>query len=252
MLGDHIALRGQDREYLLQLISSNHTTWRIVDGAREGAATPRLFLDLGKGQVYASPTRLYMSTGSAGVEGGYLDKINPAISSYSTMFGVVVGEKAYLYFEDTGGVDRVLRIDYSLNKPVANYLMNIKPVSIMPDNILGKVYYAYGTSIYQFEGGTGPLPTTLTILHQYCENRRQKTFGPLMSYELDNGPLTATFRVDRQTIDGSYTVPTATAPAEPLTLPNMAGRGLEITLTSTTQDYVLYLPIEIEGAQIGI
>lgn len=252
MLGDNIAVRGSQREYIVQLVGANHSTWRIVDGAREGAVTNRLLLDLGGAQVYSAPTRLYMSAPGLAAQGGYLDKVCPIISDFMNIIGALTGEKAYLYFKDKSNIDRIMRIDYSLGKPVAHYLMsNVIPVSIMADSIAGKVYYAYGANIYQFEGGTNPLPMSLTIAGQYCKNRNQKTFGPLLSYELTGGDATLTLKLDRQSVDASISMPEAIMPAEPICLPQLVGRHLELTITSS-DDITLYLPIEIESEQVGL
>lgn len=250
VLNDNVVARGHDREYALQFLGSGHTTWRLVHGAREGAATSRMFLDLGKAHVYAAPKMFYMS--GPGAEGEYLPKIGNIVSSFAGAIGASAGEKAYVYFQDTDGNHRVMRIDYRLGKPLAHYVADFQPTSIFADTIESEVYYSYGASIYKFDAGTGPLPTSLTILHQYGGNRKQKTFGPLMSYELDNGPLSMTFRIDRVAVTGTYSLPTAITPAEPVSLPQMLGRGIEITLSSTSEDYTLHLPIEIESEPIGI
>lgn len=249
VLGDYIALRGKDREHWMQFLGSNHTTWRIIKGAREGSVNSNFLLDLGKAEVYAGPTRLYLSS-SEGLESSYLDGINPTISDFTKILGAVAGEKAYIYYKDKDNTDWIMRIDYSLNKPVAHYVESIRPTAIVSDPINDKVIYAYGKYLYMLDSGPNPLPVTLTTKGQYCDSAAQKTFGPNMSYELWNGDMTMTFKVDRVAISGTYSLPEAIMPAEPVTLPNLEGRELEITLEST-DDFILYLPVQIESALIG-
>lgn len=247
--GNLLAIRGKWREWLMSTGTSEPSLWHKEAGAREGAVTNDVLLDLGAGQVFMCEKGFYLS--SPGVsQDYYLTKINDIIANPQDAMGAIAGKKAYIYFRDTSGVDWIMRIDYTLGIPVAHYVKSVAPSSIIFDQIEARVYYSYQKGIYELDAGTNPLPTTLVIPGQYCSVPMQKAFVSLV-YELENGPLSFTLRADRKTIPGTFTLPDADGVGDPKALPFCEGRALEITLTSTTEDYSLYLPMQIEAYPVA-
>jgi hypothetical protein len=244
VVGSYIAARGKGREYLVQLTGSEPAYWQVTKGAKEGAVSSRFLIeDTEAGQVWASKKGFYASPGY------YLPKINPVVADFSAVFGAMVGKKAYLAFEDTGGVSRIMRIDYTLNRPVAHYVENLEPTAVFADPIEGKVYYASGPNIYEFDAGSDPLPVTLTIPEQLCKVAGLKSFVGLY-YELTGAALDLALSLDRAAIGGSISLPIRNRGEEIADFPEGTNGGqLGMTLTST-EDFVLYLPLELEQAAI--
>jgi hypothetical protein len=251
-LGDYLAARGKHREHLFLLTSSDPASWSQRPGAREGAVTQKLLLELeGTQQVYASKKGLYTSSLGGG-DGFYLEKINPAIDSDSMddVIGAMAGKKAYLSFTDTDGTARVMRIDYSHGFPLAHYVRNFTPAAIFADQILGKVYYASGIYIYEFDSGDNPLSIKI-VLPLWCKNKQVKDWSKLI-YQLSGGPLTLSWARDGTAVSGSLSLDEAVGESDPQTLPlGTTARELEITLESTDQDFTLKLPWEFEEVPIA-
>ena len=245
VMGSYVASRGKDREHLTQLAGDTPAYWQTDLGAKEGAVSSRLLIQgPDKVQVYASKLGLYMS------DTYFLPKINIVIADFTQIFGDAVGDRAFLCFTDKAGTPRVLHIDYRLGKVVAHYVGNFLPATIFADKIEGKVYYALGPNIYEFDAGALPLPAKLVIPEQLCASPGLKDFASL-EYSLENGPLTATMTLDGDDLTTSLTLPDAKRRDDPVSLPmGTIGTQLGFTLISTTQDFVLTCPIEIE--EVGV
>lgn len=252
---NYVAARGKGREYLTQLTGAGPAFWQTSKGADVGAVGSRLLLkDLAGGRVYASKMGLYISGG--GTRGQYLPKINPVIHDPSEMFGAMNSDRAYLYFQDQdaktkiAGIDRVMRVDYRLGKAVAHYVGNFKPTAIFADEILGKVYYALGAEIYEFDAGTLPLPTLLTIPEQMCGKAGAKDFV-IIDHELSGEAISFSLTLDRVALPGTYALPVAMRESDPVSLPmGTFGNQLGIILSSTTQDFTIFLPIELVFGEV--
>jgi hypothetical protein len=242
--GSYVAARGKDREHLIQLTGEVPSYWQTILGAKQGAVSSRLLLtDISGVQVYSSKLGLYIS------DTYYLPKINTVIADFTQIFGDMIGDRAYLYFQDKDGIDRVMRIDYRLGIPVAHYVANFAPSSIFADQIEGKVYYALGINIYEFDAGILPLPTKLVIPEQFCQSTGLKDFSCL-DYLLTGSPLTAELILDGEDVPASLVLPIANRRSTPLSLPlGLTGTQLGLTITSDA-DYELILPIEME--QVGV
>jgi len=245
VMGSYVAARGKDREHLIQLTGETPAYWQTVLGAKQGAVSSRLLLtDISGGQVYASKLGFYIS------DTYYLPKINPVVADFTAVFGDMIGDRAYLYFADKDGVDRVMRVDYRLGAAVAHYVSNFAPTAIFADQIEGKVYYALGVSIYEFDAGTNPLPVRLVIPEQLCGSPGLKDFYAL-DYALTGGPLALTLTLDGTVVSPALSLPNATRRSSPLSLPlGMTGTQLGFTLVSMTEDFVITCPLELE--QVGL
>ena len=244
VMGSYVASRGKDREHLTQLTGDTPAYWQTVLGAKQGAVSSRLLLtDVGGGQVYSSKLGFYIS------DTYYLPKINPIIADFTKVFGDMIGDRAYVYFKDTDGIDRVMQIDYRLGKAVAHYVGNFAPSAIFADNIEGVVYYALGNQVFAFDSGPNSLPTKLVIPPQLCKTTAVKDFfgmdyalsgGPLsLVLELDDGPLPALPMTDANRHTDPFTFPVGTL-----------GEEISLTITSTTQDFVLICPIELDQVAV--
>jgi hypothetical protein len=245
VMGSYVAARGKDREHLIQLAGETPAYWQTVLGAKQGAVSSRLLLtDISGGQVYASKLGFYIS------DTYYLPKINPVVADFSAVFGDMIGDRAYLAFTDKTGTPRVMRIDYRLGAAVAHYVGSFAPTAIFADQVEGKVYYALGVEIYEFDAGTGPLPARLVIPEQLCGSSGLKDFYSL-DYSLTGGPLALTLTLDGAAVSPALSLPNATRRSSPLSLPlGMTGTQLGFTLVSTTEDFVLTCPLELE--QVGV
>ncbi|MFA4834861.1 MAG: hypothetical protein WC749_02150 [Dehalococcoidia bacterium] len=245
VMGSYVAARGKDREHLIQLAGETPAYWQTILGAKQGAVSSRLLLiDISGGQVYASKLGFYIS------DTYYLPKINPVVADFSAVFGAMIGDRAYLAFTDTDGMARVMRIDYRLGAPVAHYVGNFAPTAIFADQIEGKVYYALSALIYEFDAGTDPLPARLVIPEQLCGSPGLKDFYAL-DYSLTGGPLVLTLTLDGAAVTPNLSLPNATRRSSPLSLPlGTTGTQLGFTLVSTTEDFVITCPLELE--QVGI
>jgi hypothetical protein len=237
-----VAARGRGREYITHINSSTPTFWRVFLGATQGAVSSRLCLEDPSGvQVFMSERGFYASS-MGGTRGEYLEKINPAIANYAQAFGDMIPDRAYIYFQDTAAVHRVMRIDYRLGRPIAHYVANMQPTAICADNIANKVYYAIGPKIYEFDAGTSRLAATLTIPGQFCGSIKLKTFESLL-YELEGESLGLALVLDRITQPNNYTLGAATRETTPTSLPHLTGAHLGLILTSEAgKDFTLYLP----------
>jgi hypothetical protein len=251
VVGQAIATRGLGGEYLTQLVSYSTDYWQDHQGAHLGAVTSRLLInDISNIQVYASRSGLYGNT-----VGPYLPKINVAIVNQQKtkgnpekIFGDYIADRAYLYFEDIDGVDRVMRIDYRLLRPVAHYVANFKPSCIFADRFNQKVYYALGTYIYEFDAGEAPMDTKLIIPENLMGFDGEKDFGPL-NYELETSSLSMQIIMDRQIKPEVLTLPTAVRERDPISLPPLIGQQMGMILTSTAAEYTIYLPWQVQWAK---
>ena len=241
--GPYVAARGKGREYLVQLTGTDPAFWQPATGAKEGAVSSRFLIeDFAGVQVWPSKHGFYATPGY------YLPKIDPAVADFSQVFGAMAGKKAYLAFTDTGGTARVMRIDYTLNRPVAHYVANFTPTAIFADQILGKVYYSLGPNIYEFDAGPTPLATSLKIPEQLCKTATLKSFIGL-SYELEGNDLTLALSVERQAVAGTITLVAKDRTDAASDFPDgTIGGQLGMTLTATG-DFVMYLPLEVEFCQ---
>lgn len=248
-LGDYVAVRGKHREHLFLLTSGDPSTWSHRPGAREGAVTQRLLLELeGSQQVYASKKGLYTSSLGGG-DGFFLEKVNNAIDDMDDVIGAMAGKKAYLYFQKDG-TNKVMRIDFTHGYPLAHFVEDMAPSAIFADKILGKVYYTSGANIYEFDAGSDPLPTKL-VIPLYCKTKQVKDWVRLV-YQLDDGPLTLTMEKDGTAVSSSISLADAVGEADQQSLPlGTSARLLELTLQSTTQDFTLTLPWEIVETPIA-
>ena len=265
----YIAVRGV-RETLIQILSSDPGTWAITGGAREGSVSSRFMIDLGSGQhVWASKTAFWQTADSE-----YLPQIGFAVKDFSQIFGDQISNLAYLFYIDTDNIPRILRIDYRPGYPLPHYIENIEPSCIFADQIVKQVFYALGNKIYQFNAGAGPMPTLLTIPEQFDKSAKIKTFAAI-NYDLQNGPLAMQLVCERvpvlsgysnvgygqggygqggyggQGTIGTYTLPNSTIDGDPVSLPPNAKVSMGFNLSSTTQDFVLTLPIKVEYVEIG-
>ena len=245
VMGSYIASRGKDREHLTQLTGDTPAYWQTVLGAKQGAVSSRLLLtDISGGQVYSSKLGFYIS------DTYYLPKINPVITDFTKVFGDMIGDRAYLAFTDKDGVPRVMRIDYRLGKAVAHYVGNFTPSTIFADQIEGKVYYALAAEIYEFDAGTNPLPTKLVIPEQLCKTTALKDFFSL-DYLLTGGPLNTAMILDGVSLPASLVWPNADRRHDPVSLPQgTVGSQLGFTLTTTTEDFVLICPLEMDQVPV--
>lgn len=237
----YVVARGKGREYITQITASSPAYWTTVLGAKQGAVSSRLLLEDPTGpQVFMSERGFYASGG--GTRGEYLDKINPAITNHSGVFGDMIPDRAYLCFLDTSSTYRVLRIDYRLGRPVAHYVANLQPSAICADNIANKVFYALGSNIYEFDAGASKLAATLTIPNLHCDVAGLKSYEAL-AYELTGASMTAAFEIDRVSQNNDITLAVATRKDTPKGLPIMDGSLMKMTLTSQAGDeFTIYLP----------
>ena len=242
--GGYVAARGKGREYLVQLSGNDPAFWAQLPSSKQGAVSSRFLIEDPAGvQVWASK----VGFGAAG--GYYLPKIDPAVADFSQVLGAIAGKKAYLAFTDKDGISRVMRLDYSLNRPVAHYVMELAPAAIWADQIMGKVYYAYGTQVFEFDAGAGPLPTSLKIPEQLCKTGGLKVFVGL-SYELEGDDLTLALTLERAAVPGTITLVSKLRGDDISDFPDgLIGGQLGLTLTSAG-DYILYMPLEIEVAAL--
>lgn len=249
-MGDYLTVRGKNREYYYLLTASDPASWSRRPGSRHGAVTQKLLLELsGSRHVYSSGGGLYLSS-LGGEDGFFLEKINPIIASFTAVKGAMAGNKAYLTFTDSDGVSRVLRIDFTHGYPLAHYVENSAPAAIFADQVLKKVYYTSGASVYEFDAGASPLATQINF-YVHCNSRKLKDFS-LLYYELASGPLTLTLEADRTAVSGSISLATAEGDSYPQSMPEgLQARYLKMTLVGTTQDFTIYLPWQMEVADIA-
>lgn len=250
--GQNIAVRGK-QEYQISLTGTDPLYWSIPPGgARFGSESSRFLLEIESGiHIFSSVKGLYFSA-TSGEDGPYLPKVSNEISNPSAVIGGMAGNKAYLYFRDTSGTDRVMRIDFSLGSPVAHYVENILPVSIFPDPMSQKVYYALGDSIYEFDGyGTSPLPTTLEVPGQFFGSNKLKAFGAIDYHQLTGGPLNVTVTYDGVQAGDIVVLQNSGDVSEPSSLPLGCGKSIGFLIESTTEDYVLTLPLDLDGGDIA-
>lgn len=250
---NYIAWRGKGKEYLTQLTTGGPAYWQTVKGADAGAITPRLLLkDPGGGRVYASQLGIYVSGSS--VRGYYLPKlpftINDSsqpfgISDFSTVFGAMIPDRAYLYLQDKDGIDWILRLDYRLGTMIPHFVMSARPATIWSDPILERVYYADGTDVLEFDAGPGPMPATLTFPEQLGQSPGLKEFISIIC-ELAGNPIQFSLTLDRQTLSGGpYTLPVGMRQSAPVSLPyGTVGNQLGITLQAN-DEFQIYLPMQI-------
>jgi len=245
MQGGYVAARGYGQEYLTQLTGSSPSYWQTVKGAKEGAVSSRLLIEDPTGvHIFMSKRGFYTGTGE------YLPKINPVITEHSSAIGDISSDRAYIYFKDSDGIDRIMRIDYRLGKAVAHYVEDIKPSAIFADSILDKVYYALDNEIYEFDAGTEKLAAKLTIPEQLCGVVGLKSFESL-NYELADADLSMVFTLDRVVQANTYALPAATRDANPLSLPPMVGGQLGFILTSDEDtDFTIYLPWDLQQVRV--
>ena len=251
---NYVAWRGKDKEYLTMLAIAGPAYWQTMKGADVGAISSRfLIVDPTGGRVYASQLGFYISGG--GTRGYYLPKIpaattNPkqifGITDFSLVFGSMMKDRAYLYFQDKDGVDWVMRIDYRLGKMVAHFVGNWNPVTIWADHMLERVYYVSGAQVLEFDAGTLPLPTSLTIPEQLGKTLGPKDFFGI-DHELDGDAIQFTLSLDRVPVPvAPIALPAAMREDNPVSLPyGLVGNQMGLTLLSTTEDWTLYLPIEL-------
>ena len=114
----------------------------------------------------------------------------------------------------------------------------------------------------------------LTIPEQFDKSAKIKTFAAI-NYDLQNGPLAMQLVCERvpvlsgysnvgygqggygqggyggQGTIGTYTLPNSTIDGDPVSLPPNAKVSMGFNLSSTTQDFVLTLPIKVEYVEIG-
>lgn len=245
MQGGYVAARGYGQEYLTQLTGSSPSFWQTIRGAKEGAVSSRLLIEDTAGvHIFMSKRGFYTSAGE------YLPKINPVITEYSSAIGDISSDRAYVYFKDSSGIDRVMRIDYRLGRPVAHYVENIKPSAIFADSITDKVYYAVDREIYEFDAGDTKLAAKLTIPEQLCGVVGLKSFESL-NYELDGADLDMVFTLDRVAQANTYGLPVATRDANPVSLPPLVGGQLGFILTSDEDtDFIIYLPWDLQHVRV--
>ena len=124
--------------------------------------------------------------------------------------------------------------------------MNLNPSAIFADQIEGKVYYALAAEIYEFDAGTNPLPTKMVIPEQLCKTTAIKDFS-FLYYLLTGGPLVATLTLDGKDLPTPLSLPNTYRHEEPISLPlGTTGTQLGLTFSTTTEDFVLTCPIEME------
>ena len=240
----YIAVRG-NAETLIQVLSSDATTWAITSGAREGSITSSFMINLGGGQ-HAWIAKSVDNTGAINgyqfwqtADSEYLPQIGWAMGASSPIFGAQASDLVYLYFVDTDGVPRILRIDYRPGSPVAHYVENITPSCIFADPVAKQVFYAIGNQIYQFDAGAGPVPTLLTVPEQFAQNTKIKSFRR-MNYDLSGGPIA--MQVVRQRIllllgygQGGYPLPDAPLDGNPISFPAGMSISQGLILSSSPQ-----------------
>ena len=247
-MGSYLAVRGKKAEKLIYVTGDVPAYWQVSDGAKQGAVTSRFFMDVGEGHVFASADGFYMSAGTGG-QGYYMQKINPVVADFTQVFGCMAGNFAYIYFMDTSGVTRVLRIDFRLGKPVTHYVANIQPTCIFEDVVSKRVYYAMGALIYQFNGSALPLPVSIKIPEQFCGNANGKCLSG-MSYRLTGGPLSFTLSYDGTVLTKTYSMPNRSGLDMPVSTPSVTGKAIGMTITGTT-DFTLYLPLDLEVTELA-
>jgi hypothetical protein len=264
----YIAVRGV-AETLIQILSSDPGTWAITPGAREGSVSSRFMIDLGSGQHVWAGKAFFWQT----ADNEYLPQIGFAVKDFAQIFGAQISDLAYLFFVDTDNIPRILRIDYRPGYPLPHYIENIRPSCIFADLILKQVFYAIGNKIYQFNAGTDPMPTILTIPEQFAKSSKIKSFAAL-NYDLQNGPLTMQLVSERkpvlsaytnvgygqggygqggyggQGVIGSYSLPDSEIDGDSVSLPPNAKVSMGFVLTSTDQDFILTLPVKIEYVEV--
>lgn len=245
----YLMVRGKKCEHEV-LLSGGPSDWPIGKGAPVGTENAKFILDLTAGHIFASQDGFYLSGRGVGRD-YYLPKINRVVRDFSTVKGALAGQRAYIGFTDSDGTSRVLRMDFRLGAVIAHYVENIAPEAIFGDEIANEVYYTDGDEIYIFDGDTGtPMSATkLVIPGQWGGSHREKDFS-LITYELSGGPLTMTLTADRRAVSGSYTLADAEQERDPVSLPPIQARRLEITLTATDKDFELRLPIELIAVEI--
>lgn len=283
----YIAVRG-DGENLVQVLSSDPTTWAVMSGAREGAASSQFMIDIGGGQqVWAAKKYFWQSADSE-----YLPKIGWAVSDFAQIFGAQAGDLAYLWYTDKSGIPWVLRIDYRLGYPLGHYVGSLTPSCIFSDPIEEVVFYSLGTSIYQFCGGTGPAATSISIPEQFDKSSKIKDFSSI-NYDLQNGPIGMYVVRERNVIGtgfglglfgggiygvGGYSLPTSAIDGNPVSLPPGAcvSQGYVLGSSANTnpnllvdqngnnlvdqngnmagdqgQGFILTLPVKVNYADVG-
>lgn len=240
VLDQYLVLRGKGREYFMLINEDNFANWPVQKGAKEGCVSTRLLLDFGDSQVYASGSGFTAS--GQGQKGDYLPKVSAQVWDFAGVMGAFAGKKAYLAYTDKGGTPRVLRVDYTLGRPVAHYVENIAPAAIFADEILDKVYYALGAGIYEFDAGYTKIPAKI-VLPMYGGNKQVKDWSGLY-YELAGDPLTLTLKADLEAVAGSINLTERLKADYPQTFPQgLEGRLLEMTLDSQADaDFTIYLP----------
>ena len=278
----YIALRG-NAETLVQVLSSDPTTWAIMPGAREGSASSRFMIDLGGGQhawitnsvdlTNGVPNYMFWQT----ADSEYLPQIGWAISGATQIFGAQASEFVYMFYTDTSGVPWVLRIDYRQGDPIPHYVSSMTPACIFADPVLKRVYYALGNKIYQFAAAAGPVATSLTIPEQFAKSSKQKSFNAA-NYDLQNGPLNMQVIRQRQLLSGTYSLPNSALDGDAVSLP--AGTGISqgyvfssatganpntivdqngnsivdqngVSIIDQGEGFVLTLPLKIEYVEVG-
>jgi hypothetical protein len=241
-VGDYVAARGAGKEYLTYPVGETHLYWRTVDGAPEGAVSSRMLLKLSESEhVYSSRKGFFKS----GPNPSYvLQKVGAAVGDFTAVRGVQAGQFCYIAFTDTASVTRVLRLDLRLGTIIPHYVANISPGALYTDPVTKTAYYTAGAVTYSFDSASGPLATKLVIPGQFLGNTRLKEF-PEILYKLTSGPLTLTMVRDG-TAD-STTISLANNEDEFVSLPHNSVKALGLILESTSQDFVLTLPITLEA-----
>ena len=264
----YVAVRGL-KEVLIQLLSSDPTTWAIVAGAREGAASSNLLINVGNGQhVWASNSFFW-----SGTDAEYLPKVGFAVSDFTQVFGAQASDLVYLWFMDTSGTPCVLRIDYRLGDPIAHYVENITPTCIFADQATRQIFYSLGNKIYQFDSGGDAMPVKLVIPEQFAQSSKIKDFSAI-NYDLAGGPFDMQIVRRRKTLTGVYSLPDSDLDGDAVTLPpgstisqgfilaTAGGSSLVVDedglyavdengAIASDEGFVLTLPIKIDYVEVG-
>lgn len=240
-VGDYVASRGAGKEYLTYPVGESHLYWRTVDGSPEGAVSARMLLKLSETEhVYASRRGFYKSGGGPQF---VLQQVGAAVSDFTAVKGVQAGQFCYIAFTDTASVSRILRLDMRHGTILPHYVANIAVGSLFTDPVTKVVYYSSGSGTYQIDAASGPLATKLVIPAKYLGTRALKEFCEI-SYTLLGGPLTLTLVRDYTADSTSITL--ADNEDEIVSLPQSSVKGMGFIFESTTQDFVLTLPVDVE------